>query len=186
MAGRGPGVKRPEAGENCEANKDQGEHEHLKVGRERVTGEVAEGHRLRSGDDVRGDEADEDHRTADEGVEHQLHRAIFTSRGAPDSDKEVFGDNDDFVKDEKKEQVVAEKHAVDGANEHKVKREEFLGAIFNVPGEENAGDGDDAGKQDEGETDAIYRQVILDAERRNPGHASYGQHFSGSVLDECS
>ena len=139
---------------------------------------------MRAGDHVCGDEADQNHRGADEGVEHQLHRAVLAPCGAPDSDQEILGDDDDLVEDEEKEQVVAEKYAVDGANQQQVEGKEFLSAMFDVPGKENAGNGDDAGEQNEAKADAVRGKVIMDAEGGNPWHVGDGQHLSGAVVHE--
>ena len=84
---------------------------------------------LRAGDDVGGDEADEHHGAADEGVEGELHGAVLAAGRAPDGDEEVLGDDDDFVEDEEEEEIVAEEDAVDGADEQQVEGEEFFGAV---------------------------------------------------------
>ena len=45
---------------------------------------------------------------------------------------------------------------------------------IDVPGEEDAGDGDDAGEQDQGEADAVGGEVVVDAEGGDPGHVGDG------------
>ena len=105
--------------------------------------------RLGAGDDVGRDEADQHHRAADEGVERKLHGGVFATRRTPDGDQEVLGDDHDLVEDEEQEEIEAEKDAVDGADQQQVEGEELLGAVLDVPGEENAGDRDDAGEQEQ-------------------------------------
>ena len=182
VSGGRPGVEGPQAGEDGKAYEDEREGEHLEVRRERVAGQVAERHGARTGDDIGGDESDEDHGGADEGVDGKLHGAVFAAGRAPDGDEEVLGDDDDLVEDEEEEEVVAEEDSVDGADEQEVEGEELFGAILNVPGEEDAGDGDDAGEEDEGEADAVRCEVIADSEGGNPGGVGYGEHLPGAVV----
>ena len=139
---------------------------------------------MRAGDDVGGDEADEHHGAADEGVERQLHGAVLAARGAPDGDQEILGDDDDLVEDEEQEEIVAEEDAVDRADQQQVEGEELVGAVLDVPGEEDAGDGDDSGEQDEGEADAVGGEVVVDAEGGDPGIVGDGEQLAGAVLEE--
>ncbi len=62
MAGGGPGVEGPQAGEDGEADEDEGEGEHLEVMREGEVREFGDGGGACSGGYVGGDDADEDHR----------------------------------------------------------------------------------------------------------------------------
>ena len=56
--------------------------------------------------------------------------------------------------------------------------------MFDVPGKQNAGDGDDAGEQQQDEADAVGGEVIVNAERRNPRDVGDGEHLAGAVLQE--
>ena len=175
VAGGRPGVEGPQAGEDREADEDQREGQHLEVRREVAVRRGRGATWCGAGDDVGGDEADQHHGAADEGVERELHGAVLATRRAPDGDQEVLGDDDDLVEDEEQEEVEAEEDAVDRADEQQVEGEELFGAVLDVPGEEDAGDGDDPGEQDEGEADAVGGEVVLDAEGRDPGHAGDGE-----------
>ena len=46
--------------------------------------------------------------------------------------------------------------------------------MLDVPGEQNARDGRDAGQQHQRQADAVRREVILDAQRRNPRDSGDG------------
>ena len=59
VAGRRPSMKRPQTGQNREADEDQREGPHLKVRGEGKSGEVAERHGFSASDDVRGDQANQ-------------------------------------------------------------------------------------------------------------------------------
>src|SRR6185312_2267689 len=166
VAGRGPGVEGPQAGEDREADEDQRESQHLEVWREVGVGDqVRNRKRVETGSHVGGDQADQHHSAADEGVEGQLHGAVLFARRTPDCDQEVLGDDDDLVEDEEQEEIEAEEDAVDRADQQQVEGEELFGPVLDVPREENAGNGDDAGQQDEREADAVGSKVVLNAER---------------------
>ena len=65
----------------------------------------------RTGGDIGGDDSDENKRTAEEGVEGQLHRAVFLVGRSPDRDQEVLGHDHQLVKDKEQEQIGAQKNA---------------------------------------------------------------------------
>ena len=115
------------------------------------------------------EQADQHHGRADEGVERQLHGPVLAARGTPDGDEEVFGNDGDFVEDEEQKEIEAEKDAVDAADEREIKREELVGAQLDVPTEENAGDGGEAGEQHEHAADAVGGEQVVNAHRRHPG-----------------
>ena len=114
------------------------------------------------------EQADEHHGRADEGVERQLHGAVFAARGAPDGDEEVLGNDGDFVEDKEQEEIAAQKDAVDAADEREIEREELVGAQIDVPTEENAGDGGDAGEQNEHAADAVGGEQVVNAHGGHP------------------
>ena len=66
MAGRRPGVEGPETGEDREADEHQRERPILELFGERILRQFKQTHRLRAGDNIRRDDADEHHRAADE------------------------------------------------------------------------------------------------------------------------
>ena len=88
-------------------------------------------------------------RAADEGIERELHCGVFAHAcgcrvgRTPDRDEEILWDDGDFVEDEKQQQIEAEEDAVDAADQREIEREKFPGAVLDVPGEKDAGDGDD-------------------------------------------
>ena len=147
VAGRRPGVQRPHAGEDREADKYQRKRRHLKVERKWEPGQVAERRAHYAGRDIRRDQPDQHHRAPGEGVEHKLHRSILAPRRSPDCDQKILRDNDNLVEHEEEKQIVAEKYAIHRANQQQEKRKEFLGPVLNVPGEKNAGDGNNPRQQ---------------------------------------
>jgi hypothetical protein len=54
-----------------------------------------------------------------------------------------------------------------------------------IPGEEHACGGDDAGEQQQGEADAIRGEAIFDTEGWNPGHAGDGDELARCVSEYC-
>src|SRR5207253_4654861 len=102
----------------------------------------------------------------------ELHRAVFLARRTPDGDEEVFRDNRQFVKNEEQKQIETEENAIDPADEREVKGEELFRALLDVPGEENARHSGDAREQHKRQTDPVRREMIMDTERRNPGHVT--------------
>ena len=54
--------------------------------------------------------------------------------------------------------------------------------MLDVPGKKNAGNRDDSGQQDQRQADAICREMIFDAERRNPGYARNRHQLRRSLL----
>src|SRR5437667_10132911 len=59
--------------------------------------------------------------------------------------------------------------------------------MLEVPGEEDAGDGGQTGEQDEGKTDAVSSEMIIDSQRGNPGNICYGLQFCARLAleDAC-
>src|SRR5207249_2382671 len=93
---------------------------------------------------------------------------IFLSRRTPDRDEEVFRDNRKFVEDEEQKQIEAEEYAIDPTDEREIKREKLFRALLDVPGKKNSRHSGDAREQHERQTDPIRREMIMNAERRNP------------------
>src|SRR6185437_2419432 len=86
-----------------------------------------------------------------------------------------------------------EKHAVHRADKEQIEAEEFVGAVGDVPGEEDAGYSNDAGEEDEGERDAVSGEGVVDAcEARglraegNPVQVDYGDRCAVAVSPESS
>ena len=77
MTGRRPGVERPQAREDGEADEYQREHPVLEMFRERILCQLKQAGGLRAGDDVGGHDPDQHHSAADERIEGQFHRAVL-------------------------------------------------------------------------------------------------------------
>src|SRR5690606_39456108 len=54
---------------------------------------------------------------------------------SPTGDQEVFRKNDDLIKDQQKEQIDTQKHAVNAADNSQKKREKPLRILRHIPGE---------------------------------------------------
>ena len=57
--------------------------------------------------------------------------------------------------------------------------------MLNVPGEKNAGHRRQPRQQHQRHADSIRREMIVDAERRNPGCARHRDRFARCELDEA-
>src|SRR5664280_913177 len=139
VTGGRPGMEGPHAGENCEAGEDEREAPHLEADGQAGVRKIDEVGGVAACGGVGGEQADEHHGRADEGVESELHGSVLAARGTPDGDEEVLGDDGDFVEDEEQEEIEAEEDAVNAADESEIEGEELVGAMFDVPTEENAG-----------------------------------------------
>jgi len=60
----------------------------------------------------------------------------------------------------------------------------LIGPVVNVPGEQDAGDGDNTGEKYERQADPVCCQVIVDTECRDPIDVSYGEELAGTVAEE--
>ena len=114
--------------------------------------------------DPRGDQTDEHEMAAHERIQRQFHRAIFLARAAPARDEEIFRDDGQLIKHEQQQHVETQEDAIHAADEREIKREEFLGALFDVPREQNTRDGREAGEDDEHQADAVGGEVIIGPE----------------------
>ncbi len=130
------------------------------------------------------EQADEHHCRAGEGVDGQLHGGVFAARRAPDGDEEVLGYDGDFVKDEKQEEIEAEKDSVDSADQCEEEGEELVGAQLDIPTEEDTGDRGQAGEQNEYAADAVGCEQEVNAHRRNPGQVDEGYSSLPHAADE--
>ena len=79
-----------------------------------------------AGGRVNGEDADEDERAAKEGIERQLHRAVFLVGRSPDRDQEIFRHDDQLVENEEKEEIGAEEDAVGTGHDQEQPEEEFV------------------------------------------------------------
>src|ERR1051326_587337 len=134
MARGRPGVKRPQAGQDGKADEHQREGPHLKILREWKFGQVLDVHGVSAGYDIRSNQTDEHHSAADEGIERELHRAVFAPCGTPNRDDEILWDDRDLIENEEQEQIETEEDAVHAPDQGQVEREELVGPSFDVPG----------------------------------------------------
>ena len=163
-----PGVEGPESGEHAEADHDEGEEDLLEVAgevgfleREQVEGADA-------GFDVDRDDGDPDEHAARDEVEHQLHGAVFLVGAAPDGDEQVHGQHGELVEEEEEEDVEGEEGAVDAGEQRHEEDEVLLGAVVDAPGDDHAGEGDDAGEEDHQRRNAVGAPVHGDAQALDP------------------
>ena len=148
VAGGRPGVQRPDAGEHGEPEKQNGKGPGLELRRELKLRELLQIECAGlAGRDVNGDDADEDQRAAEEGIERQLHRAVFLVRGTPDRDEEIFRHDDQLVEDEEQKEIGAEKDAVGSAHDEEEPEEELVRPLLDVPGEKDRADRGQSGDQ---------------------------------------
>ena len=134
MAGRGPGVQRPQPGQNREAHEHQRKRPALERFRKRKLRQLDQVKRRPARHDISRDQPNEHHPAADKRIKRQLHRAVLLVGRAPDGDEKVFRDDRQLVKQEQKKQIKTEEHAIDSADEGKIEGEKFTGAFLDVPG----------------------------------------------------
>jgi hypothetical protein len=166
--------KGPHAGENCEADErpagtptSESDGKGILRQRMQVHGVAAGARRRRAARSAPS--------RADEGVERQLHRAVLAPRRAPDGDEEVLGDDGDLVEDEEQEEIEAEEDAVDAADEREEEGEELVGALASRCSTRRGCRRQlRAGEQNEHAADAVGRERVVNAHRRNPGHVRDG------------
>src|SRR5262249_32024379 len=125
-----PGMEWPDTGENRKSQKQNRESPRLELWTELKLGQLLEIQcgRCVSGPsiDVNGEDPDENECAAEEGVKRQLHRAVLLVGRSPDRDEEIFRDDHQFIENEKKEKIGAEKDAIRTAYDKKEPEEEFV------------------------------------------------------------
>ncbi len=120
--------------------------------------QINEACRMTASRGVSRQQANQHHRRADKGVERQLHRRVLPPRGTPDGDNEVLRHNGDFVKDKEQKEIEAEKNPVDSADQRQKKGEKLIGAQLDIPTEQDASHGSQAGQQHQHAADAVGGQ----------------------------
>ena len=83
--------------------------------------------------------------------------------GAPDGDQQVHRQHGELVEEEEEEEVERGERAVDAGDEHEEQDEEVLVLVLDLPGDQRAGEGDDAVEQDHRRGDAVDAEVQRDA-----------------------
>ena len=121
-------------------------------------------------DDIEGDEGDEHQQAAGQGVEEELDGRVDAVFVAPDAHQEKHGDDLDFPKEIKEQQISGQKEAGQGALQKQ--NEEKEGAYLEVdglPGDEHAEDVDEGDQQDQHQADAVQSQAVARPQPRDPG-----------------
>ena len=122
-----------------------------------------------------GDEnADENERAAEEGIERQLHRAVFPVGRSPDRDQEIFRHDHEFVENEEEEQIGAQENAVRTADDEQEPEKEFVRPLSRRSRKKEPRRPRSARYQDHRQADAVDREMIVHPERRNPRNANDG------------
>src|SRR5213595_3501406 len=123
-------MKRPDAGQDGEAEEQNGEDPVLELQRELKLGELLEIEGVGAGGDINRDNADQRERAAEERIERQLHRAVFLVRRTPDRDEEILRHNDQLVEDKEEKQIGAQKNAVGTTHNEKEPEEELVRPVL--------------------------------------------------------
>ena len=173
VAQRRPRMERPERNQNAEAEQQQREDEILRAGRERirfcVLDQFRDVERVRTGLQVKRDEADERDERADAQVKRDLERrVILPFATAPDADHDERRHQREFVQEIKEEQVKRRECAEDAAAHHKQQDVKFLFARLDFPRAERGGEGDNRAHQNQADVQAVHADVVADAERFDP------------------
>jgi hypothetical protein len=121
------------------------------------------------GDEIQGQGTHQGDDRPHQCVEHQLHRCVFLAGGAPDGDQEVFGEDGDLIEEEQEHQIAGHEDPRDAAGQKQHKGEELVGTIFDVPGDQHAGEEDQGGEQHQRQADAIRPHVVMNPQLRQPG-----------------
>src|SRR6185295_13431420 len=128
--------------------------------------------------------------------EHQFHRGVFFTVGpevenepdripqleafwirhlvvcfrvaSPHAQQEIHGNHGHFVEEEEKEQIQRHEHADRGGGEDEQPDIKFFRPIFDVPGDENACEQQDARGQYQRGSDPIHTEVEEDTQLARP------------------
>ena len=169
MAYGRPGMKRPDAREDPEAEVKEDEGEPLLPGRQ--------GPWLHEGHDVEGvqprdhrkiDDAGKDQGASRQKVEKELECAVLLSRRSPDGDERIHGEERNVVPDKEKEEIHAHEEAEDAEHEHEGKGKELLDPSPQLPHRENAGEVHNPGEQDQGKVEAVRPVEVMNSQRFHP------------------
>ena len=163
-------MERKETGESGETEEYEGEDDRLVVGGQGQSraGEIAEAKAGGVTGGVGPKQTGQHEAAAGEGIECELHRAVFAVGGTPVRDEEILRDDGDFVEDEEQKRIGAHEHAVHAADQREVEGEKFARAFLDVPGEKNSGGGGESGQHDQGHADAVNREVVVNGRCGDP------------------
>src|SRR5205814_404855 len=162
-------MKRPDAGQDGEAEEHEGEDPVLELQRELKLRELLEIEGVGAGCDINCDNADQCERAAEERIERQLHRAVFLVRRTPDRDEEILRDNDELVENEEKKKIGAQEHAVGTADDQKQPEEKLVRPFLDVPRKENRTDRGQTRDQAHRQANTVDGEMIFETETLNPG-----------------
>src|SRR5205807_6464959 len=144
----------------------------LQLGRELKLRELIQVERPAA--DIGDNNSEKNERSAKKRIERQFHRAVFLVGRTKDRDQEIFWDDDQLVEKEEEEKIGAEEYAIGAADYEQEPKEKLVRAIGDIPGKQNRADRDDSRYQNESQTDAVDREMIIHSQRRNPRDAHDG------------
>src|SRR4029078_7120162 len=120
--------------------------------------------------DVQKRDAHQHEHAAEQRIEHIFQCGIMPFRtAAPELDQKVAGNQHEFPKHEKENQVQRDEDPHGRGFQSQQGHHVQLGLIANgVPGINDHYNGQTGGQSDEQDAEAIHSQVVADAQRRNP------------------
>src|SRR5205814_5552836 len=106
----------------------------------------------------------------------------------PDGNQEILGDNDQLVENEEKKKIGAEENTVRATHHKEQPKEELVGTMLDIPGEEHRAHRCDAGNESECQADPVEGEMIIHSEHRHPRktHDSGEMREIDIAADECS
>src|SRR6476620_7373523 len=82
-----------------------------------------------------------EHESADrEGIKRQLHRAVLLVGRSPDRDQKIFWDDDEFVEDEEKKKIGAQKNPVGTGDDEEETEKEYVRPFVDVQRKQDCAD----------------------------------------------
>ena len=130
--------------------------------------------------EVQHQDGDQHQHAAEQRVEKELDRRIFTPWSAPDADQEVHRQQHDFPEDVEQEEVEGQKDADHASFQQQ--KQHTVG--LHMLGDRGGGAGrhgqqaDKGGQDDQWQADAVDPHEIIDVKGRDPGHTECGLHVS--------
>ena len=187
-------MERPERNQNAETEKQQREDEVLRVHRQRIglhmldDGRDVEG--VRTTLQIQGDQADQGDQRTDAQINRDLEGGeVLLFAAAPDANHDKGRHQRQFMEKIEEEQVQRGERPEDAARHDEQQHVKFFFAGLDFPRAEGRGQTDNRAHQDQADIQAIYPDVIADAEGLHPGDLLHkaeaiGIHGRGRVLAE--
>ena len=130
--------------------------------------ELSRGHEVADVGEVERQERDEDEHAAEQGVEEELDGRVLAARPAPDADEEVHRQEHHLPEDVEEEEVEREERAEHARFQHQKQDAISANELVDLPAGDHGQEAERGGQQDEGHTDAVGAEEVVDVEVLDP------------------